>query len=190
MNADTLLEELMLLPEGEQRRFLALVRARPVLQRLLGQPEPSPEAPPLEAAAPVLDSSADYLIIWDGGSKGNPGLGYGSYQLTAVRTGKRRVEKLEFPGRMTNNEAEYETLISALDTLASKIRERGRDPKEYTLDLRGDSLLVINQIMGKWKAKDARMADYRDRARVLLKQFGGHTIRHHDRSHSVAALGH
>jgi hypothetical protein len=58
------------------------------------------------------------------------------------------------------------------------------------LDLRGDSLLVVNQLLKKWKAKDERMAAYRDRTLGLLQQFGGYTIRHHDRSHSVAALGH
>ncbi|MGB0387699.1 MAG: reverse transcriptase-like protein, partial [Ardenticatenaceae bacterium] len=92
--------------------------------------------------------------------------------------------------RMTNNEAEYETLISALDTLATKLREHGNDPKEYSLDLRGDSLLVISQVTGKWRAKNNRMATYRNRVRELLKDFGSYTLRHHDRSYSVAALGH
>lgn len=188
MNAEQLLEELMVMNGEEQQRFFQLVRERPALRRALdGVAEPSPELPEV---APTLDSSADYLIIFDGGSKGNPGKGYGSYQLTAVRNGKSRVEKLEFPGRMTNNEAEYETLIGALDTLATKIRERGKEPKEYKLDIRGDSLLVINQVLGKWKAKDDRMAVYRDRVRALLKQFGRYTLTHHDRSKSVAALGH
>jgi ribonuclease HI len=185
MTPEELLEEIMLLSEAERVELFGLMRARPVLRRQMeGVPARVEEVPT------VVDSSADYLIIWDGGSKGNPGLGYGSYQLTSVKNGKSRVETLEFPGKMTNNEAEYETLISALDTLAGKIRERGRDPAQYSLDLRGDSLLVVNQILGKWKAKDERMAGYRDRARGLLKQFGSYTIRHHDRRHSVAALGH
>jgi hypothetical protein len=50
--------------------------------------------------------------------------------------------------------------------------------------------LVIQQVTGKWKAKDARMAHYRDTVRQLLKKYKGYTLRHHDRSHSVAALGH
>ncbi|MBA3533407.1 MAG: ribonuclease HI family protein [Ardenticatenales bacterium] len=190
MTPEELLEEIMLLSEAERSALFGLMRARPVLRRQMEKPT----APPAEVSAPevptVVDSTPDYLIIWDGGSKGNPGLGYGSYQLTSVKNGKSRIEKLEFPGQMTNNEAEYETLIGALDTLARKIRERGRDPAQYHLDLRGDSLLVINQILGKWKAKDERMAAYRDRVRQLLKQFGAYTIRHHDRRHSVAALGH
>ncbi len=191
MTPEQLLEEVMLLEEAERERLFALMRERPVLRRQLeGKTMPRPVEAQREEKPSTVESTADYLIIWDGGSKGNPGLGYGSYQLTSVANGKSRVETMEFPGKMTNNEAEYETLIAALDTLATKIRERGRDPKSYKLDLRGDSLLVINQLLGKWKAKDARMAAYRDRARELLKQFGSYTLRHHDRSHSVAALGH
>ena len=186
MSAEALLEELMLLPVKEQVRFFTLVRNRPALRRRMTGSSEETKAPEVAPAS----SSADYLIIWDGGSKGNPGLGYGSYQLTAVRTGKSRKEALEFPGRMTNNEAEYETLISALDTLATKIREHGRDPKDYALDLRGDSQLVIFQVLGKWKAKDERMSAYRDRARALLRQFGSYTLTHHDRSKSVEVLGH
>lgn len=186
MTPEELLEEILLLSEAERARLFALARQRPMLrQQMEGTVRPVSEE-----AQSVVDSTADYLIIWDGGSRGNPGQGYGSYQLTAVKTGKSRVEKLEFPGRMTNNEAEYETLIAALDTLATKIRERGRTPQNYTLDLRGDSLLVINQVLGKWKTKDARMATYRQRVVELLNQYGGYTLRHHDRSHSVAALGH
>jgi ribonuclease HI len=191
MTPEQLLEEIMLLEEAERERLFALVRERPVLRRQLeGQKMPRPEKTNPEEKSSAVSSTADYLIIWDGGSKGNPGLGYGSYQLTAVATNKSGVETLEFPGKMTNNEAEYETLIAALDTLATKIRERGRDPKGYKLDLRGDSLLVVNQLLKKWKAKDERMAAYRDRTLALLQQFGGYTIRHHDRSYSVAALGH
>lgn len=181
----------MLLEEAERERLFALVRERPVLRRQLeGQKMPRPAKVTPEEKPSAVQSTADYLIIWDGGSKENPGLGYGSYQLTSVSSSKSRVEKLEFPGKMTNNEAEYETLIAALDTLATKIRERGRDPKGYKLDLRGDSQLVIRQITGQYKAKDRRMAAYRDRALELLQQFGGFTIQHHDRSYSVAALGH
>ncbi|MCB0076035.1 MAG: ribonuclease HI family protein [Anaerolineales bacterium] len=188
MSAEALLEELMLLPIEEQERFFTLVRKRAILrQRMAGTSTSSAEAA-REPRAP--SGEADYRIIWDGGSKGNPGQGYGSYQLTAVRSGKSRTESLEFPGRMTNNEAEYETLISALDTLASKIRQHGRNPRDYTLDLRGDSKLVISQVKGEWKAKDDRMAKYRDNVRTLLAQFGHYTLTHHDRSKSVEVLGH
>ncbi|MDQ4078407.1 MAG: ribonuclease HI family protein [Chloroflexota bacterium] len=191
MTPEELLEEIMLLDEAQRERLFEMIRERPLLRRQLEERLTTPvETVEQTEIVPAVEGAADYRIIWDGGSKGNPGQGYGSYQLTALRSGKSRVEKLEFPGKMTNNEAEYETLISALNTLGTKIREHDRDPTNYSLDLRGDSLLVINQVMGKWKAKDERMAAYRDRVRELLEQFGSYTLMHHDRSESVAALGH
>lgn len=195
MTPEQILEEIMLLTRRERQQLFGLINERPLLRRELegrqAEPAIKEDNSTTEQMPLPLKGNADFLIIWDGGSKGNPGKGYGSYKLTAIRTGKSRLEKLTFPGnRTTNNEAEYETLIQALKTLGSKLRERGKDPKDYSLDLRGDSQLVIYQILGKWKAKNKRMATYRDTARTLLKQFGSYTIRHHDRKHSVAALGH
>ena len=195
MNGEELLEELLLLPAAERERFFALVKARPALRQefdVASNTKPAPVAPPPEvgtSAAPPR-SRADYLIIFDGGSRGNPGEGYGSYEITAVRTGKSRVERLTFGDDMTNNEAEYETLIGALATLAERIEAAGKSPSTYALDIRGDSQLVLFQVLGKWKAKDPRMATYRDTVRRLLQKFKGYTLTHHDRSKSVAALGH
>lgn len=195
MNAEKLLEEMLLLPPEQQAQLFMLAAARPALRQamergLRGTPSGSGMAERGTEEKSSADSTADYRIIFDGGSKGNPGEGYGSYEITAVRNGKSRTERLEFGDNMTNNEAEYETLIGALSTLAERIEAAGKSPTAYTLDIRGDSQLVIFQVLGKWKAKDARMAHYRDTVRHLLQKYKGYTLRHHDRSKSVAALGH
>jgi ribonuclease HI len=189
MTPEQLLEEILLLPDEQRDQLFALLRERPTLRAYLAESQP-PLSQSWERGPGGEGQPADYLLIWDGGSKGNPGQGYGSYQFTSAQRGNSLTESLEFAGRMTNNEAEYETLIAALEKLAAMLRARSRDPQKYSLDIRGDSLLVINQILGKWKAKNARMAAYRDRARLLLAQFGAYTLTHHDRSYSVAALGH
>jgi ribonuclease HI len=134
-----------------------------------------------------MTGSAAILIalIFDGGSIGNPGRGYGSYQLT-VRGKAEPVKRLEFEGNYTNNEAEYDTLLGALETLL----RRAKDPKQMQLDIRGDSQLIINQITGAWKAKDARMQERRERVLALLAQFGSWTATWHPRAKSVKALGH
>ena len=68
-------------------------------------------------------NDADYTIIFDGGSRGNPGEGYGSYELRT--RAERQIERLTFGDHVTNNEAEYRTLIAALrDVLASPHRVR------------------------------------------------------------------
>ncbi len=66
------------------------------------------------------NATVDYTLTFDGGSLGNPGKGYGSYEL---RTGeKSEVVRKEFGGNQTNNEAEYKTLIAALADLSARIR--------------------------------------------------------------------
>jgi len=193
VTVEALVEEILSLSRAEQARLFSLLRERPALRRYLNleaAPSPPTESPAAPPPARTLDSSSDYLLIFDGGSRGNPGQGYGSYALYRTDTGRGRVERLEFSGQITNNEAEYQTLITALETLLGKIREHGRDPKQFSIEVRGDSQLVIFQVLSKWKARDERMAAYRDRARALLAQFGRHELKHQLRDKSVDVLGH
>ena len=148
--------------------------------------EPDPHLmPPLPGQAPEQPIG----IIFDGGSRGNPGQGYGSYALTWPGE-ERQVVKLRFGNQHTNNEAEYDTLLTALEAILKRLRDAGADPKTARLDIRGDSLLVINQIHGRWQCKEARLQSRCQQARSLLHQFGEWRLNHHDRSHSVAVLGH
>ena len=132
----------------------------------------------------------DYLVVFDGGSKGNPGWGYGSYAITRVQDGAQRLERLDFGDEYTNNEAEYDSLIAALQDLLKRIERARREPQEFSVEIRGDSTLVINQVLGKWKARDARMRERRDRCRRLLSRFGAAELKLQPRKESVRVLGH
>ncbi len=147
-------------------------------------------AEPASSAAGTLleapeSTTLSIKLVFDGGSIGNPGHGYGSYQLT-VRGKAERPKRLEFGDRHTNNEAEYDTLLAALEA----VLQRAKDPRRVHIDIRGDSQLVINQINGVWKAKDARMKERLERVRAQLEQLGGWSAIWHARSKSVKALGH
>jgi ribonuclease HI len=134
-------------------------------------------------------SMAKYTIVFDGGSKGNPGLGYGSYKLYSER-GELFHERLSFQdrgNRVTNNEAEYLTLIGALRTLIEILEERV--PRSQ-VEVLGDSLLVISQLRGVWKVKKAELRPFHQEALGLLKSFGKYELQWHDRVNSVAILGH
>lgn len=148
---------------------------------------PPPSAPVPDQRTPVERSTASVpiTVVFDGGSQGNPGQGYGSYQLT-VRGKTEAPKRLQFGGGYTNNEAEYDTLIAALEAIA----QRAKDPQRVQLDIRGDSQLVIKQITGAWKIKEPRMLERVRRVHALLQQFGGWTATWHARSNSVEALGH
>jgi len=60
----------------------------------------------------------------------------------------------------TNNEAEYLSFLRLLNN----ILERGIKQ----IQIYGDSILVVNQVNGKWKAKDSRMKTYRNQALKML----------------------
>jgi len=128
-------------------------------------------------------------IVFDGGSRGNPGQGYGSY---AVRWPgeQQQLVRLRFGDNATNNEAEYDTLITALEALLKRLRDAGADPSTARLDIRGDSLLVINQVQGIWQCKETRLQTRCQQVRTLLQNFGESRLNHHDRANSVKVLGH
>ena len=141
---------------------------------------------------------SDYTIVFDGGSLGNPGRGYGSFAVasngeaanSAAQASPWQIKRLNFDGRVTNNEAEYDTLISALETLPETLRAAGKEPGQITVDVRGDSQLVIFQVTRRWKAHEPRMAERRDRVLVLVKQFKHVSFAHQPRAQSVKILGH
>jgi ribonuclease HI len=134
----------------------------------------------------------DYSIIFDGGSKGNGtanAYGYGSFKIT-TRTGKSHQDSLVFGRHVTNNEAEYRALIAALTELIGRIERAGRDPKDFTVEIRGDSQLVINQVKGDWECKADNLRQLLSQARNLVGRFNECDLDWHSRENSVEALGH
>jgi ribonuclease HI len=162
------------------------IAGRVVLQANDEAAEPSPHLMlPLPGQAP----EQPIRIIFDGGSRGNPGEGYGSFQLQWPGIAAQTV-RLRFGNSVTNNEAEYDTLITALETVLKKLGDSQANPTTARIEVFGDSLLVINQTLGRWKVKEERLLARRDKVQALLKRFGRWSLTHHDREHSVRALGH
>jgi probable phosphoglycerate mutase len=141
-----------------------------------------------EFSANTLKGAPDYVVMFDGGSEGNPGRGYGSY---AIMTGKRReIRRLNFGDDMTNNEAEYATLMHALDDLQGRIEREARLPEEFSVEVQGDSTLVLKQVAGEWKAKDQRMRELRDSVRRSLGRFKANRLTALPREKIVEMFGH
>lgn len=148
---------------------------------------------PLEphAMAPLPGQAPEQpiVVIFDGGSRGNPGQGYGSYALRWPGQSQQIVQ-LRFGDRVTNNEAEYDTLIAALESILQRLEDSQAAPDTAKVEIRGDSLLVINQVKGEWEVKEQRLQVRRDRVRKLLEAFGSWKLIHHGREQSVQTLGH
>jgi ribonuclease HI len=136
------------------------------------------------------DRQPDYIVVFDGGSRGNPGWGYGSFSIVRVQDGAQRLKRLDLGHGYTSNEAEYDTLVAALKYLLERIEESGRRAEQFALEVRGDSSLVINQLSGKWRAKEPRMKERRDLCLGLLEQFGSVELKTQPREESVRVLGH
>lgn len=117
-----------------------------------------------------------YLIAHtDGGARGNPGpAGYGvAIQDSA---GKRVAGLSQYLGHRTNNFAEYQALIAALEYAV----EHG--PK--ALKVISDSELLVRQIKGIYKVKEPTLRDLHARAKELISQLDwfeiGHVLRGHN----------
>ena len=120
-----------------------------------------------------------YLIAHtDGGARGNPGpAGYGVF--IKDETGKKVAGLSEYLGHQTNNFAEYKALIAALEYALKH---------EYkTLKLISDSELLVRQIKGIYKVKNAALQDLHARAKVLIGQLEWFSIEHALREHNQEA---
>ena len=105
----------------------------------------------------------------DGGARGNPGPA-GSGAVLLDENGKVVAELMRFLGHATNNVAEYTALIIGLE----EALRRGIDE----LDVRMDSLLVVQQMKGLWKIKHPGLRPLALRAGELLARFPTRTIEH------------
>jgi len=96
-----------------------------------------------------------FTIHTDGGSRGNPGPAAVGVAIQDS-LGKIVVSFGKTIGRATNNVAEYQAVIAAMNWLIKNQRLG-----EYHFFL--DSQLVINQLNGRWRIKDS------DLRRQILK---------------------
>lgn len=143
----------------------------------------------IDSPTPFSTPSNPYVITFDGGADPNPGKGYGSFHIVSP-TGNTLIERRDYSAdgrKMTNNQAEYRTLIEALSFLQTKLADRAR-VEHVRVD--GDSQLVINQVKGTWKVKQEELKPLRAEAARLGAGFASIAFHWHRRSNSVRLLGH
>jgi len=86
------------------------------------------------------------IVYADGGSRNNPGPSALGVVVTDDK-GKILKEYSRYLGEATNNQAEYEAVIFAL--------QKAKQLKYKNIELRVDSELIGKQLLGKYKIKDA-----------------------------------
>jgi len=121
----------------------------------------------------------NYLVAHtDGGARGNPGpAGYGVVIHDA--RGAKVAALSQYLGKHTNNFAEYQALIGALEYAVA------HGPK--ALKVVSDSELLVRQIKGIYKVKEPTLRDLHTRARQLIRKLEWFDIEHVLRGHNREA---
>jgi ribonuclease HI len=123
-------------------------------------------------------SESDQVTIYtDGGARGNPGPAAFAYIIR--RPGVPDIEEKGRLGHTTNNIAEYEALVRAL--------ERARQIGARRLQVFSDSELLVRQMEGEYQVKNEGLRPLYERAAALRRQFEAVTIRHIPREQNSRA---
>ena len=112
---------------------------------------------------------ASFVAYIDGGARGNPGpAGFGV--RVERRDGELVEEFSESIGTATNNVAEYRGLLAALRWAIAH--------DAAALHVRSDSLLLVQQMLGNYKVKNAGLQPLHAEARALARRIGRVTFEH------------
>ena len=123
--------------------------------------------------------SLERLVVnVDGGSRGNPGPA-AIAAVIATPDGEIVEELGERIGVATNNVAEYRALLLGL--------ERAEALGASEVDVIGDSELVVRQVLGQYKVKDAGLKPLHTEVQGALRQFDRWSIKHVRREDNEAA---
>jgi ribonuclease HI len=113
--------------------------------------------------------NAPLQIHIDGASRGNPGeAGFGIDVREA--DGSRTAELFGYLGQATNNVAEYQALVHALEWA---LRRGAQAVRVFS-----DSELVVKQMNGQYKVKHPAMIPLHRKASELLRRFSSASIAH------------
>ena len=119
------------------------------------------------------------IIFCDGGSLNNQSesrQAYASFKLN------KDIIRLPSLGSLTNNEAEYTSLIEALKhSLLNNIDK---------VIIHMDSALVVNQVKGNWKVKSSNLHTYKNEVIELLNKFKSWELKWIDNIKMKTILGH
>ena len=117
---------------------------------------------------------SNFIMNFDGCSKGNPGLA-GAGAVLYNSENKEIWSGTSFVGPIaTNNQAEYSGLIFGL--------KKASEMNIKSLLVKGDSQLVIQQMTGKYKCNSPNLIGLFEEAKILEKNFENieynHVLRH------------
>ena len=124
---------------------------------------------------------SELVIYCDGGARGNPGpAAIGAVVLDPSTDPPSRLATVsERIGVATNNVAEYRALVAAL--------EAAREFPARRVRVRADSQLIVRQLEGRYRVKQAHLRPYYERARELLSEYEDVELTHVPREQNTEA---
>lgn len=121
----------------------------------------------------------DAILYTDGGARGNPGPAAAGFVLTD-RHRHTHCARAFFLGEATNNIAEYTALLKGL--------EAARQMAVQKILIRSDSELMVRQIKGEYKVKNAGLSEIHSQCmELLLAHFSDWKIEHIPREQNSKA---
>jgi len=134
----------------------------------------------------------NFTIVCDGGSLGNNvaggGEGYGSFVILPDVMTRRFTQR--FGPKITNNEAEYMILTTALDYLKSVLYGQGIPLMRVSVEVQTDSQLIIGHLTKNWKISAKNLLPLVISAQTLIREFKNVTFTQTPRTKIVQVLGH
>lgn len=122
-----------------------------------------------------------YIIYTDGAARGNPGPASAAY---VIQTGDGVIwtQAGVRLGPTTNNIAEYTAVKLALEKLIADF-----SPDQDSVELRSDSLLLVSQLLGRYKVKNDGIRVLFNEIKNLESKIGKIDYIHIPRSKNVLA---
>lgn len=120
----------------------------------------------------------EWHIYIDGASSGNPGES-GAGIVGFNKNGHELFRESIYLGHMTNNMAEYEAFVHAL--------RKAHQSSIKDLYIYTDSLLLANQITGKYRIKNPGLMEYAEVAKTIIRYFNNFTVKHIPRGKNIIA---
>ncbi len=107
------------------------------------------------------------LIYTDGAARGNPGPSASGYKIYNSER-EMMVEAESYNGIQTNNFAEYNAVVLALEWCKANLYS----PEDAEINVNSDSEIVVRQLNGRYRVRSGSLLKMNTRVRELVRTFG------------------
>eukprot|EP01041_Mallomonas_annulata_P011686 gene11685-24472_t len=151
---------------------------------ILKQPSKTPPSDSnLQTNSTDIMQSKTYILQFDGGSRGNPGIsGSGAILMDSSNNNILWKGNVYLGDGITNNIAEYQGIILGLQECI-----KHSSISQSSLTIQGDSTLIIKQLLGEYQVKNKHLKELHEIAINLLSRLHDYKLEYIPRALNVEA---